>query len=124
MFYQSGVAGVLFYAVVCWGGSTRRRDDPRLNKIIRRAGSVGVELDSVEAVVEQRTQSKLLTILDNASHPLHAAITQQRSTFSGRLLSQSCSADRHRKSHPPPSPQTVDSSGGRRGGGRKLQATN
>ena len=26
MFYQSVVASVLFYAVVCWGGSIKKRD--------------------------------------------------------------------------------------------------
>ena len=26
MFYQSVVASVLFYAVVCWGGNSRKRD--------------------------------------------------------------------------------------------------
>ncbi|CAM4691197.1 unnamed protein product [Leuciscus chuanchicus] len=30
MFYQSVIASVLFYAVVCWGGSTKKRDQWRL----------------------------------------------------------------------------------------------
>ncbi|KAK7883856.1 hypothetical protein WMY93_026979 [Mugilogobius chulae] len=56
MFYQSIVSSVLFYAVVCWGGSARKRDTQKLNRIIRRVGSVvGLGLDSVEKVVEQRT---------------------------------------------------------------------
>ncbi|KAI3364558.1 hypothetical protein L3Q82_011340, partial [Scortum barcoo] len=40
MFYQSVVASVLFYTVVCWGGSISKKDTSRLDKLIRRAGSV------------------------------------------------------------------------------------
>ena len=40
MFYQSVVASVLFFAVVCWGGNTNTRDANRLNRLVRRAGSV------------------------------------------------------------------------------------
>ncbi|KAK0144738.1 putative RNA-directed DNA polymerase from transposon BS [Merluccius polli] len=87
MFYQSVVASVLFYAVVCWGGSTSKRDSSRLDKLIRRAGSVvGMKLDSLVSVAEERTLNKLLDIMDNVSHPLHTAITDQRSSFSDRLL--------------------------------------
>ncbi|KAI3362524.1 hypothetical protein L3Q82_012818, partial [Scortum barcoo] len=72
MFYQSVVASVLFYTVVCWGGSISKKDTSRLDKLIRRAGSVvGTKLDSMVTVAESRTLDKLLDIMDNASHPLH-----------------------------------------------------
>ncbi|KAI4873665.1 hypothetical protein NFI96_032777, partial [Prochilodus magdalenae] len=97
MFYQTVVASCLFYAVVCWGGSIKKRDEMRLDKLVRRAGSVvGVELDSVVKVAERRTLHKLLSIMDNDGHPLHTIIMDRRSKFSGRLLSQSCSTDRLR----------------------------
>ena len=87
MFYQSVVASVLFYAVVCWGGSTTKKDSSRLDKLTRRVGSVvGMKLDSLVSVAEERTLNKLLAIMDNASHPLHTTITNQRSLFSDRLL--------------------------------------
>lgn len=66
MFYQSVVASVLFYAVVCWGGSSKKRDAARLDRLVRRAGSVvGTELDSLVTVAERRTLDKLLSILDS-----------------------------------------------------------
>ncbi|KAI4874614.1 hypothetical protein NFI96_020932 [Prochilodus magdalenae] len=34
MFYQSVVASVLFYAVVCWGGSISKRDAGRLDRLV------------------------------------------------------------------------------------------
>jgi len=91
-FYQSMVASALFFGVVCWGGRLRKRDTNRLDRLIRRAGSVvGMELES-------RTLDKLLAIIDEVSHPLHAPITAQWSSFSSRLLSLSCSIDLLRKS--------------------------
>ncbi len=35
MFYQSVVASILFYTVVCWRGSTSKRDSFRLDELIR-----------------------------------------------------------------------------------------
>lgn len=49
MYYQSTVSSILFYAIVCWGGSTRKRDVLRLDRLMRKAGSVvGLGLDSGE----------------------------------------------------------------------------
>ncbi|KAI4881097.1 hypothetical protein NFI96_007135 [Prochilodus magdalenae] len=112
MFYQTVVSSCLFYAVVCWGGSIKKRDEMRLDKLVRRAGSVvGVELDSVVKAAERRTLHKLLSIMDDDGHPLHTIIMDRRSKFSGRLLSQSCSTDRLRrsfvKSAPAPVPNQV-----------------
>jgi len=101
MFYQSVVASVLFYAVVCWGGSVKKRDAGRLDRLVRRAGAVGLELDCLTSVAEKRTLSRLLTILDNDHHPRHRPLNGQRSIFSGRLLSLSCSSDRLRKAFVP-----------------------
>ncbi|KAI4898268.1 hypothetical protein NFI96_030779, partial [Prochilodus magdalenae] len=84
MFYQTVVSSCLFYAVVCWGGSIKKRDKMRLDKLVRRAGSVvGVELlDSVVKVEERRTLHKLLSIMDDDGHPLRTIIMDRRSKFS------------------------------------------
>ncbi|KAI4897720.1 hypothetical protein NFI96_007252 [Prochilodus magdalenae] len=85
MFYQSVVASVLFYAVVCWGGSISKRDAGRLDRLVRKAGSVlGLELESLTPLAERRALNKLLNIMDNVHHPLHTTIIRQRSSFSGR----------------------------------------
>ncbi|KAI4895999.1 hypothetical protein NFI96_025282 [Prochilodus magdalenae] len=111
MFYQSVVASVLFYAVVCWGGSISKRDAGRLDRLVRKAGSVlGLELESLTPLAERRALSKLLHIMDNVHHPLHSTIIRQRSSFSGRLLSQSCSTDRLRKSFVPQAIRLFNSS--------------
>ncbi|KAI3360661.1 hypothetical protein L3Q82_002527 [Scortum barcoo] len=70
MFYQSVVASVLFYTVVCWGGSISKKDTSRLDKLIRRAGSVvGTKLDSLVTVAESRTLDKLLDIIYGQCQP-------------------------------------------------------
>ena len=102
MFYQSVVASVLFYAVVCWGGSTKKRDAGRLDRLVRKAGSVvGAELESIASVAEKRTLSKLLTIMDNETHPLYNTIIQQKSLISWRLRALTCKTDRLNKSFVP-----------------------
>ncbi|KAI3367324.1 hypothetical protein L3Q82_008367 [Scortum barcoo] len=71
--YHTVVASALFFAVVCWGEGLRTADKNRLNKLIKKAGSVvGTELPLLQQVTEGRMLSKLQAILTNASHPLHA----------------------------------------------------
>ena len=119
MFYQSVVASVLFYAVVCWGGSIKKRDAGRLDMLVRRAGAVvGTELDCLTTVAERKTLSRLLTILDNVHHPLHSTVNRQKSIFSGRLLSLSCSSDRLRKSFVPRAIQLYNAT--QKGRGREM----
>ncbi|KAG5273930.1 hypothetical protein AALO_G00157260, partial [Alosa alosa] len=69
MFYQSVIASVLFYAVVCWGGSIKKRDAGRLNRLIRKAGFVvSIELESLTTTAEKRTMSRMLAIRGAATH--------------------------------------------------------
>uniref|UniRef100_A0A8C4SHZ3 TIR domain-containing protein n=1 Tax=Erpetoichthys calabaricus TaxID=27687 RepID=A0A8C4SHZ3_ERPCA len=87
MFYQTVVASTLFYAVVCWGGSIKKKDASRLDKLVSKAGSiVGMELDSLTSVAERRALSRLLSIMENPLHPLNSIISRQKSSFSDRLL--------------------------------------
>ncbi|MPV02341.1 DUF1891 domain-containing protein [Escherichia coli] len=102
MFYQSVVASALYFAVVCWGSSIGAGDTNRLNKLVKKAGSIiGCKQDSLEKVLEGRSLKKLLSILDNPDHPLHHLLQGQRSTFSNRLLQLRCHKDRYRRSFLP-----------------------
>ncbi|KAI3353867.1 hypothetical protein L3Q82_005075 [Scortum barcoo] len=81
IFYQSVVASALLYAVVCWGGSLKKKDTAcRLDKLVRKAGSVvGTELDSLTSVAERRTLNRLLSIIDNPRFPVRS-VDMQRAT--------------------------------------------
>ncbi len=102
MFYQSVMASVLSYAIACWGGSIRKRDAGRLDRLVRKAGSVvGMELEALSTTTEKRTLSRLDSIFDNDRHPLHPLLANQRSLFSYRLRAIPCRTDRLRKSFVP-----------------------
>lgn len=80
MFYPSAVTTVIFYTVVCWGGSTSKMDSSRLDKLIRRASSVvGMKLDSLVTVAERRTLNKLLAIMDDTLCTLSSVHREARS---------------------------------------------
>ena len=50
--YQGILASVLFYGVLCWGGSITAMDKKRMNKLIKKASSViGLPLDSLETTL-------------------------------------------------------------------------
>ena len=102
MFYQSVVASALFFAVACWGGGIKAGDANRLNKLVKKAGSVvGVKLDSLEVVAERRMRGMINAILENPSHPLHEELRLMRSTFSNRLIPPRCRTERLRRSFVP-----------------------
>lgn len=82
IFYQTVIACALFFAVVCWGSSIKKRDATRLDKLT--------------SVADGRTLSRFLSIMDSPLHPLNSAISRQSS--SSRLLFLSCSKHRLRKS--------------------------
>ncbi|KAK0143583.1 putative RNA-directed DNA polymerase from transposon X-element [Merluccius polli] len=111
IFYQSVVTSVLSYAVVCWGGSTKKRDSGRLDRLVRKAGSViAMELECITSITEKRTLNRLLAILDNECHPLHKILYKQKSIFSNRLLSMQCKTDRLRRTFVPMAIQLFNTS--------------
>ena len=93
MFYQSIVASVIFFAVVCWGccldsSKTKggKENSDKINKLIKKAGSViGMVPDSLETVTRLRIGRKLYSILDNNEHPLFAVFDRLKIPRSGRL---------------------------------------
>lgn len=102
VFYQGILASVLFYAVLCWGGSITVEDKNRINKLIKKAGSViGCTPDSLEVTCGKRIRAKLKTVLTSESHPLHSTFKGLRSSFSERLVMPKCSTERLRRSFIP-----------------------
>ena len=74
VFHQSvvGGGGGLFFAVACWGSGIKATDAGRIDKLLKKAGSVlGVSLDPVGTVAERRVLAKLLAIMDNTTPPPH-----------------------------------------------------
>ncbi|TWW77449.1 hypothetical protein D4764_12G0008390 [Takifugu flavidus] len=111
MFYQSVMASTIFFAAVCWGAGIKAKDANRLNKLIKKAGSVvGCRLANLDEVVRDRMVLKRRTIMENPSHPLHNTVDKLRSSFSSRLLQPRCSKERYRKSFLPSTIRLYNSS--------------
>lgn len=97
--------------------STTKRSLSRLYRVVRRAGSVvGMKLDSVVTVAEERTLNKLQEIMSNTSHPLHTV--DQRSQFSKKLLLPRCETNRFKNSFVPCAIKLHNCAVGRGEGGR------
>ncbi len=98
VFYQGILASVLFYSVLCWGGSITVEDKNRINKMIRKAGSIIVFIpDSLEVIVEKRTRATLKMIFNSEGHPLNYIFSGLKSSFSERLVMPRCSTERFRR---------------------------
>ena len=102
IFYQSILASILFYAVVCWGNSITVDDRNRIKKLLKKAGSIiGIAPESLETTMGKRMEKKLDAIFNNNEHPLYGVMISLRSNFSGRLLMPRCSTERFRRSFVP-----------------------
>lgn len=102
VFYLGAVASVLFYAVLSWGGSISAEDRNRINKLIKKAGSVIVlSLDSVDTILDKRMRTKVRTVLSSKDHPLHSVFNGLKSSFSNRMVMPQCSTQRFRNSFIP-----------------------
>ena len=100
MFYQSVVASILLYAVVCWGGGIKAGERNKLEKTIKKASSVvGLRMEGLQSVADRRIREKLNSIMGNPSHPLYADLQARKSTFSQRLtLPPNMNTERYRLS--------------------------
>ena len=102
VFYQGILASVLFFAVLCWGCSITADDKNRINKLIKKAGSViGLPQDTLDITIANRMRTKLNTILSFEGHPLYNVFKDLRSKFSNRFLMPIISTERMKKSFVP-----------------------
>lgn len=57
-----------YYAVFYWGRGSTERDRKQIERVVKRASSVLAS--PIEEVGERRISAKLVSIMDNTSHPL------------------------------------------------------
>ena len=78
IFYKSVIESAILSAAIRWGSSIRD-SDLKLNKPIKKAGSVlGTVVKPLELIVQRRILHKM-NIMDNSEHPLHNTMIQQQS---------------------------------------------
>ncbi|XP_065326097.1 uncharacterized protein LOC134646992 [Pelmatolapia mariae] len=78
------------------GGKKDGEEDGSVGLKVEASNVVGMELDSLRLVSERQMLSKIKTMLDNTSHPLHDMLATHRS-----MVSEKSSTERHRKSFLP-----------------------
>ena len=86
MFYNSVVASIWQYCLLCWGGNTTQTDNERINVLIRRAGRmIGTPQPDLIVTYTNLLEKKLKSIWDDTSHPLHFELSDRVIERSGRL---------------------------------------
>jgi hypothetical protein len=102
MFFLSTVGSVLTYACVCWWGNLSKQDSDRLEKIVKKAGSVvGKKQETIESVCQRRLTERLTSILADETHPLRPEFDSRRIDRSGRLRAPVARTSRFRNSFIP-----------------------
>lgn len=85
------VARTIFFAVVSWAAAIKAKPPNRLNKRIRKTGSVVASWSAdFEEEKKQRILTKLLTIIDYTSYPLHESVNILRCSFINRMIQTCC----------------------------------
>ncbi len=86
IFYFSSISSVLVFGLTCWGGNISKQDKGRLDKIIKKAGSVvGRTQDNLDVLYERRLTKKLTDILHDQTHPLRQEFDSRIIERSGRM---------------------------------------
>ena len=68
-FYNAVLCSIIVFGSVCWGGNISKFDRGRLEKIVKKAGHVGMPLDSFKTLYEKRLLKKLMRILNDPTCP-------------------------------------------------------
>ena len=81
MFYDTVICSLLSFALVCWGVNATERDKNRINKLIRKAGSiVGEKLNDLNTILDRRLVVKGGKIEKEELHPLHNTLIKLKSS--------------------------------------------
>lgn len=101
-FYASVVSSVILYGITCWGGGLVEREKNKLNKLIKKAGSVvGCVFPTIDDIAQVRMTDKLINMMNHECHPLYDLVHACESSFSSRLIQPRCYKERYRRSFLP-----------------------
>ena len=86
LFYESVIASVWRYCLLCWGGNVSQGGRDKINRIVNKAGRMISEpRQNLEDAYADLLITKLTNVMDDASHPLHDRLAGQLISRSGRL---------------------------------------
>ena len=86
LFYESIVASVWRYCLLCWSGNVSQGDRDKITRVVNQAGRMISEPRmNLEDVYADLLITKLTNGMDDASHPLHDRFAGQLISRSGRM---------------------------------------
>ena len=101
-FYESVIASVWRYCLLCWGGNVSQGGREKITRIVNRAGRmIGEPRQNLEEVYADLLFTKLTNVMDDASHPLHDQLAGQLISRSGCMHLPSAMTGRYLSSFVP-----------------------
>jgi len=95
LFYDSVVASVWRYCLLCWGGNIAQGDKERVERVITQAGKIiGAPRQDFDTVYSDLLTKKLADVLMEDKYPLHHRLSD-RLNPSGRMRSISAKTNRY-----------------------------
>ena len=101
-FYDSVIASVWRYCLVCWGGNVVQGDKDKISRIVNEVGRIiGEPRQGFEAVYADLLIKKLTDVMGDVSHPLNDRLVDQLISRSGRMRSPPATTGRYLSSFVP-----------------------
>ena len=101
-FYDSVIASVWRYCLVCWGGNVVQGDKDKISRIVNEVGRIiGEPRQGFEAVYADLLIKKLTDVMGDVSHPLNDRLVGQLISRSGRMRSPPATTGRYLSSFVP-----------------------
>jgi hypothetical protein len=79
LFYKSIVESVMVFAIATWYGSSLKKDQSKLCKIVRAAKKMGVNVRNLNSMYDEVCLKMLSKIMKDDKHPLHCKFEVLRS---------------------------------------------
>lgn len=102
-FYDTVIASVWGYCLICWGGNVGKSEKDRINRIIKSAERIiGKSQPLIHTTYEDLLAGKLTMLLNDTNHPLHDVLASQLIPRSGRMRVPYAATNRYPSSFIPP----------------------
>ena len=102
LFYESVIASVWRYCLLCWGGNVSQGGRDKINRIVNQAGGMIAEpRQNLEDACADLLVAELTGVVDDAGHPLRDRLAGRLVSRSGRVRLPSAVAGRYLSSFVP-----------------------
>ena len=102
LFYDSVVASVWRYCLLCWGGNITIGGRQRVERVIKEAGKIiGSPRQDFETVYTDILLKKLTDVMEDLQHPLHHRLSYHHNSKTGRMRLPRANTDRYLNSFVP-----------------------